>query len=284
MTPTLERLGRRVVPAWPVISRRRWLIWPLDAVDWLVRQPMPEFRRLPPARMRLRVGVGNRLLFNHAMFLRDPTNFWFDVLNNRLATLGSNVLDLGCGCGRTALPLRDFEYFGRRFRGQYTGVDVDAEMLAWCRANFPAHRFRFLEVGRSGDLPSDSRVYAGDERGPSRLDVADASQDFVLSNSLFTHLLEADTRRYFQEAARVLRPGGQFHLSVFFKDGAAGARGGRWRFEHRLGEAWVESRRYPEAAVAYERATVEAWLHEAGFHRLRTLPSGRQSVIRCAKR
>lgn len=265
----LDGLVRRIVPALPTLSRRRWLMAPLDGLDWLLRWPYREFRDLPPNRFRIRVGVGNRILFNAAHFRVFPMNFWLEALHAGAVRLDSSILDIGCGCGRFAFALREFHFHGCEFTGEYTGVDVDREMLDWCRANFPASRFNWLRV------EAKSAVYAPENQSPAsgdskQFDVPDASQDFVLANSLFTHLLTEDFRAYIREAGRVLKPGGYFQFSVFLMedvraDAATGARTGRWTFAHRKGEAWVENERLPEAAVAYERAFVESICREAGF-------------------
>ncbi len=264
---------RRVVPALPTLSRRRWLMAPLDAIDWLLRRPYAEFRDLPPNRFRIRVGVGNRILFNAAHFRLFPVNFWLEALNAGVLRMDSNILDIGCGCGRFAFVLREFHFHGREFTGRYTGIDVDAEMLDWCRGRFPAERFRWLQVDASSAVYAPRSEGAGapaTQSGSKRFDVADASQDFVLANSLFTHLLEDDLRSYIREAGRVLRPGGHLQFSVFLMedvrdDQARGAHPGRWTFRHRVGHAWVENERLPEAAVAYERGFIQAECAAAGF-------------------
>jgi hypothetical protein len=52
-----------------------------------------------------------------------------------------------------------------------------------------------------------------------------------------------------------------------------GYLGGRWTFSRRLGNAYVENLKYPEAAVAYERAYLEANVRAAGFSEVQVTPS-----------
>lgn len=267
-----DGLMRQLVPALPNLSRIRPLMLPLDAIDWLLRMPYPEFRGLPPNRFRIRVGVGNRILFNAAHYRVFPVNFWIDALNAGAVRMDSNILDIGCGCGRFAFVLREFHFHGREFTGKYTGVDVDGEMLDWCRGNFPRERFAWLWVDDRSAVYAPRAVdgVRSARESERRLDVADASQDFVLANSLFTHLLADDLRGYIREAGRVLKPGGRFQFSVFLMedvraDQDRGQAAGRWTFRHRLGDAWIESKKLPEAAVAYERAFIESECSAAGF-------------------
>lgn len=271
------------MPAVPRLSRVGWLMWPLDTIDRALCWPWQELRGLPPNRLRIRVGVGNRILFNGAHFVRFPVNFWLEALAAGVVRPDSNIVDLGSGCGRFAAVWRDFMYHGRGFTGVYTGVDIDEEMLAWCRGHFPPERFAWINAGMA------SSVYnPGGAKGPVRLAIEDATQDFVLSNSLFTHLVEDDFAGYIREAARILKAGGAFQISVLVIEDVrererATGRAGRWAFEHRLGRAWVESMEYPEAAVAYEWAFIEETCRGAGLGDVERMPMDGHTVVRWRK-
>jgi SAM-dependent methyltransferase len=100
------------------------------------------------------------------------------------------ALEIGCGIGRIARWMsQDF--------AQYIGVDVSPEMIRKaCSYNLPRAQFQAVS---GGDL-------AG---------IADQGVDFVWSFAVFQHV--PDKRaifNYFQEAARVLRPGGIFRLHM----------------------------------------------------------------------
>lgn len=266
----VDSIIRRLVPALPTVSRNRLLMAPLDAIDWALRAPYRELRSLPPNRFRIRVGVGNRLLFNAAHYRVFPVNFWLEALNAGVVRLDSSIVDIGSGCGRFAYVLREFHFHGREFTGTYTGIDVDPEMLDWCRRNFDPRRFRWLGVRASSTVYSPGTGASDVDKPNQRFDIPDASQDFVLANSLFTHLLADDLRVYIREAGRILKPGGYFQFSVFLMDDVRGelardSAAARWTFRHRLGDAWVENLRLPEAAVAYERSLIEAECTAAGL-------------------
>jgi SAM-dependent methyltransferase len=285
--PIADRTIRRLVPAIPALSRVRALMWPLNVLDRVVSYPYRELRELPPNHLRIRVGVGNRLLFNGAQFRLLPINFWLDAIAAGHVGLSSNIVDLGSGCGRFAMVLRDYWFHGRSFQGTYFGVDVDDEMLAWCRAHFPADRFRFhkVEVYSRTYNPRGADAATTDD-GPAAglaLPLPEASQDFVLANSLFSHLLEGDFVGYLRESARALRPGGWMHFSTFCLEHVERSPGSRWSFQHREGAAHVEDRRYPEAAVAYELAWLRDQCLAAGFASFEALPSTTQTMIRCRR-
>lgn len=280
-----NRLFRRLVPAVPRLSRHRVLMAPLDTADWLLRRPYRELRALPPNRFRIRVGVGNRLLANAVHYQTFATNFWLDAFASGIARPDSDILDVGCGCGRFAHALREYRYHGRKFSGHYTGIDVDREMLAWCRRRFPAAHFSFIEVDAANTAYRPDGT-ARQER--VRFAVEDQSQDLVLANSLFTHLLADAAVAYIREAFRALRPGGGLQISVLRIEDvrqarAPGMRESRWSFGHRLGEAYVEDLRVPEAAVAYEHAYVQGILRDAGFGPIETLPTDTHAIYRATK-
>ena len=115
----------------------------------------------------------------------------------------------------------------------------------------------------------------------ARLGLEDSSQDFVFSVSLFTHLLEDDLEGYLRETARVLGTRGRMRMTVFCMDDLreSGTLGGRWTFRHRLGNAFLESDRYPEAAVAYERSWLIEACKRAGLAEARVLPAPGQSAL-----
>lgn len=103
---------------------------------------------------------------------------------------GKSALEIGCGIGRLARCLaEDF--------GEVVGVDVSPEMIARAKAA-AVPRTRFQAVS-GGGLEG----------------VENASVDFVLSFAVFQHVPDKNAiLRYFEETARVLRPGGIFRLHM----------------------------------------------------------------------
>lgn len=272
MVKRLEALLRGVIPSTPVLTRVPIVGWLLDSVDRLLRLPYPEFRGLPPNRYRVRVGIGNRVFFNQASFLAYGASTWTGLLAERWAEGGSNILDVGSGCGRTAYALKA----SSTFNGTYTGIDVDREMVEWCQSNFPNERFAFVHA----DVYSS--VYnPGGRREPYAFPIPDGSQDLVMSQSLFTHLLQEDLEQYVNESRRVLRPGGHMVMTVFCLDHlqSAGELNGRWSFKHQLGEAHVESPAHPEAAVAYGEPYLVDLCRRAGFDEMTVRPRPFQSLL-----
>jgi SAM-dependent methyltransferase len=268
-----------MIPAVPVFSRMP-VVRVLDFVDWLTGIPFKEARGLPPNRYRIRIGVGNRVLFNQFAYSYQGVDFWLYVFANGMADLSSNIVDIGCGCGRYAMPLSRFALGQETFRGKYLGIDVDREMIAWCRKHFRPERFRFDHA----DIQNTVYNPAG-RLGPKdySIPVEDSSQDLVFSNSVFTHLLEDGLRHYLAEAYRILRSGGWMVGSVFCLENMAGSLGGRWTFVHQVGNAKVETVEYPEAAVAYQDAYLKQLCEAAGFREITMVRGAEQSLLQCRK-
>jgi SAM-dependent methyltransferase len=99
-----------------------------------------------------------------------------------MESLGA-ILDFGCGCGRVARHWKDL-------RGpELHGTDYDPDLVGWCADNLP-----FLEANQN-QLEPPTQYPAG-------------RFDLVYVISILTHLPEHLGRRWMEEWARIVRPGG----------------------------------------------------------------------------
>src|SRR5439155_18219524 len=115
----------------------------------------------------------------------------------------SHVMDIGCGCGRTARLLAINPNVQR-----YTGFDVIAPYIEWCNRYFGEiypGRFIFHRL----DVKTDWYNPNGTLTGKTVIFPAAGSDvDLIFAASLFTHLLLDDARCYMRESNRVLKNGG----------------------------------------------------------------------------
>jgi len=175
-----------------------------------------------------------------------------------------DVLEIGCGAGRIAIPLT--QYLSPA--GSYEGFDVVPELVAWCTdaisAHHPNFRFRLADVF-NGFYRDAGATRARDFAFP----FPDERFDLVVANSVFTHMLPEDVERYVAESARVLREGGRFFATFYLvndesvrliESGAAELEFTIDRGSHR-----VEWEHDPEGAVALSDEDVLAVLREQGF-------------------
>jgi SAM-dependent methyltransferase len=149
----------------------------------------PDGFPLPPPAMRHRViGSAEASVFaNSIPVVRGIVEAALKRINRRLDEFHS-ILDFGCGCGRSL----------RAFRGEsidLSGSEIDAEAIAWCRANLPVARWE-----TNGELPP--------------LVFNDAQFDLIYAISVFTHIDEAHQSQWLAELKRVVRPGGLVLLTV----------------------------------------------------------------------
>ncbi len=235
-----------------------WIVWSdalpgraatalrLRAADALDRARGRHDPLVPPRRLWGTVGQGD--------FAAVGDEFLGHLVALAGLTPDDDVLDVGCGIGRIARPLAGF-----LDGGSYAGFDVDERAIAWCRARYPADRFRFdvAELRNARYRPDGPR-----DASTFRFPYPDDSFDVAVMTSVLTHLLAPEADRYLAETLRVLRPGGRL-LATFFllDDGSRAAlREGRAAIAFRApeGAVAVADPSLPEEAVAYD----EGWVRE----------------------
>lgn len=125
----------------------------------------------------------------------------------------SRALEIGCGLGRVAFPLRYVLAEG----GSYDGFEISRDKVDWLQHTFtpawPSFRFTWADVHNTHYNPS-GRTAAAEYQFPYE----DGSFDLVLAPSVFTHMLPDATANYLRETARVMRPGGRCLFSFFLLD------------------------------------------------------------------
>jgi ubiquinone/menaquinone biosynthesis C-methylase UbiE len=178
---------------------------------------------------------------------------------------GESFLDMGCGIGRVAIPLT--QYFTESAR--YEGFDVMKSAIQYCTEKITPHypNFRFTHSDVHNKRYNPSGKTAGDAY---RFPYADASFDFAMATSLFTHLLSAASAHYLSEAARVLKPGGRFLATFFLLDDEARAlmkeKKTSISFPFQVEPScWAANESEPEAALCYDESFVRRMYREAGF-------------------
>jgi SAM-dependent methyltransferase len=225
------------------------LATPLDAAFQRARG----IETFPPLWLRRHVGAVRNL--------ESATRQMADIIGRlELVRPDDHVLDIGCGTGAMASVFA--QVLGAQ--GRYVGFDVNPEAIGWCREAFSADsRFAF----ELADIASPCG--AAVSRSVSyRFPMADQEAGLVLAKSVFTHLLEADVRRYLGEIRRVLQPGRTAVITAFLfgKDSLTGrGRSPIFRFGDPRGFARWRWKARPESAIAYERDYFSSMIADAGL-------------------
>lgn len=243
MHPVMRATLKRLVPKRLQPAGRRVYYLPADVLDYFQGRRDP----LVPPRGLAHVGggdfreIGERSLSHFVKF-------------GGLQP-GDRVLDIGCGVGRMAVPLTRY----LSTNGSYEGFDIVPKEIEWCKRKitprFPNFRFLVADI-RNKEYNPWGEAKASEYEFPYE----DASFDFVILTSVFTHLLPKEVDNYLGEISRVLRPGGRCFATFFLlNEGSLRLiREGQStiRFDHSLGSCRIKDKNTPENAVAYEEPHV----------------------------
>lgn len=154
--------------------------WPiLDASDFCYKKLLG-LKNIPPASLRSKVN-GNLSIKSFIKQGKQST----DDLKNALSSINKNltdfdnILDFGCGCGRTILYLDQIEI------KKITATDIDQSAIKWLKKNIPS-----LNVSTNYTAPP--------------LNCGDNNFDLIFVFSVFTHLSTDLENSWLTELKRVL--------------------------------------------------------------------------------
>jgi SAM-dependent methyltransferase len=146
--------------------------------------PVPDLERIN----RVIAGEAKNYRYGGATMAKRLDAYLNQRFGRALSSFAS-VLDWGCGAGRVT------RHLARLCTGLVTGIDIDADNIAWCAEAIPSATF---------------------VHGPLHPPLAcpDGSFDLVITVSVFTHLDEATQFSWLAELRRIVRPGGIVLASI----------------------------------------------------------------------
>lgn len=169
-----------------------------------------------------------------------------------------NILEIGCGIGRDAIPL---SY--QVTEGSYLGIDIIGDSIEWCKHEIGARNpnFQFLHFNVEDKLHNVGGVTKTTD---IILPIPDRSIDRIFLFSVFTHLYQSDIEHYLREFRRVLKPGGIVLATTFIYDNnilkkarETNRTAYNLRFEHQLDDGCrINDVDQPLGAIAF---TQDRW-------------------------
>ncbi|HUL01247.1 MAG TPA: class I SAM-dependent methyltransferase [Nitrospirota bacterium] len=216
------------------------------------------------------MGQNNILPRGSMFFIRDKdytkTGQEFKNFFTELANLqpSDQVLDIGCGFGRMAVPLTN--YLSQE--GGYWGFDIINDAITWCNI-FISPRFRNFHFLHSDVYNKyynpNGKVRARNYQFP----FDKASFDFVYLTSVFTHMLPSDVENYMSEISRVLKTGGKCLITFFIlnqeSENLINSGRSTQDFRYKMDGYLTINDSDPEAAIAYNEEFIIGLFNKYGL-------------------
>jgi ubiquinone/menaquinone biosynthesis C-methylase UbiE len=193
-------------------------------------------------------------------FINTGREFFKYFQDFNLINPDAQILEIGSGMGRMALPFKDY----LSEKGHYTGIDIVEDGIVWCKTKITPGdtRFTYVHAPIYNTLYNPkSTIFTKDYKLP----FPDGSLDFVFLTSVFTHLLPEDVSHYFTEIYRVLKAGGNFFSTYFIID-ENNPNTPALHFNYKIDNHYIINRNIPEANVGYtEKFLLDLYINNNFF-------------------
>ena len=248
LSPRMRRTARRIV------------YFPIDLFEQVTGKRHP----LAPPRGLIFTGSGD--------FIKSGKALVDLCVEQAGLTPQSNVLDVGCGIGRLAVPLTQF----LNDKGSYHGFDVVADGIEWCTANItsvhPNFTFKFIPL-RNDLYNLDTKKEAGEFTFP----YADNSFDLVVLTSVFTHMQYKEVANYLMQIQRVLKPNAKCLATFFIIDDATrtiiNTRPEVMQFDYEFDTYYLHDSKVKDANIAFKYEALQNMIGKTGLE-INTINNG----------
>ena len=230
------------------LKARQAFYAPADLVDKVTRKK----GQIVPPKGLIFTGSGN--------FLKQGDNYLKIFIKYGGLQPHHNVLDIGSGIGRMAIPIAGYIEETAR----YEGFDVMKVGVEWCQKNLtPLYpNFNFTHVPLKNDLYTNK----GEASENFTFPYNDNTFDFCFLTSVFTHMTDKQVENYLMEIKRVLKPKGRC-LATFFilNESAKHDSNSEFQFPYDFGHYRLMDEKVTSANVAYEQSYLEAFANKIGL-------------------
>ena len=168
------------------------------------------------------------------------------------------VLDIGCGIGRTAAMLT--EYLGKK--GKYEGFDAVEKGILWCNKtihrDFPNFNFRYTPI------ENDLYTKKGQDAAKFQFPYPDNYFDVAFLFSVFTHMQPDEVQNYLIEIQRVLKPSGKC-LATFFIGTDTTQKRFNEMFPFEKEGYFLMDEQVKNANIAFQEKTLDLMIEKSGL-------------------
>lgn len=192
---------------------------------------------------------------------------------------GHAVLEIGCGVGRSSIPLTRV-----LTRGRYLGIDIIKPSIDWASSNISKRNpnFQFEHFDVRDDLHNPDGTI---EPTNVKIPAPDACFDRIIAWSVFTHLYAEEIENYLREFHRVLKPNGRIWATCFVITpavlrSAQRTNGTSWdlRFENEpRNGCYINIKSVPRGAIGYSPERLQEMVEKAGLRFVKPFVGGHWS-------
>ncbi len=227
----------------------------IDIPDFIVRK-LNKLGHFPKYSVRVRSnGINNQ--FGGNQFAKTGKFIAKLLIDHAFLLPETQVIEIGCGCCRTALALAEILNDGK-----YIGMDIDKVSINACRENHLIKTKYFCidwmdiynpEYNPQGTISAKSYKFH----------YPDQSAEIIFLISVFTHMLPSEVSHYISEISRILCPGGRCLFTTFIMD--YGQEGKLIDFPYPHGDYCLHQESIPEKAVGYYQNFFEEAFDSVGM-------------------
>jgi len=217
--------------------------WPLDFFNWLKGERF----FFPPRRV-----MYNIMHASKREILENSERDLSKLIKVTNMELDWEVLDVGCGFGRMALPM--LKYLNKN--GRYDGIDIVPIGINWCKRNitpkYPNFNFKTADIynklyNRTGKYKSSEYKFPYENN----------SFNLVCLLSVFPHMRPEEVDNYLSEIFRVLKNNGKCFAALFLlNEETLQLTKPDFKFVYDFGQFRSVSKNNPETIIAHPQKDI----------------------------
>ena len=231
------------------LTARKMVFFPIDVINQFTGKADANY---PPQRM-IFTGSGD--------FKKQGEKFLQLFIKHGALEPQHNILDVGSGIGRIAIPLASF----LNEEANYEGFDAMESGIKWCKKNISNKHpnFNFRHIPIKNDLYRNN----GKDAAHLLFPYADNFFDFIPVISVFTHLSPDEMNNYLSQIFKKLKPGGICFATFFIWNHEVEKiqPTQNFTFPFDFGHYKIMDKKVQRANVAFKESYLQVKIEQTGF-------------------